>query len=115
MIIQVFQQREAREAVAFALQGNVAIHLHRIIPDRKRAPGCFVKAVDRGEDIAHVFGQDAGYLRALARCVGVKIVYVHHEGTEEQHVDLCGRPLRKLLDTIREAETETESLFREAR
>jgi hypothetical protein len=93
--VKVFTCLEIDEALAHAAGGGQALHLHRIIPDRKAASRCFVAAVDRGEDIAHLFDLDRGRLVATAKRLGVKVVYVDRDGTDRQHIDLCGGPLRK--------------------
>lgn len=95
--MKVFQEREVAEALAHAAAGGQAIHLHRIIVDRRRAPRCFVQAVDRGEDIAHLFDRDEDRLVATVKRLGVRVVVVGRRGQPGQHVDLCGGPLRKAL------------------
>lgn len=92
-----YQEREVREALAFAKEGGQALHCHRIIVDRQKAPQCFVRAVDRGEDIAHLFDLDWERLIKTARKLGVKVIYIDRDGTDRQHIDLCGAPLRKAL------------------
>lgn len=92
-----FPTFELDEALAYARAGGQALHLHQIIPDRRRAPRCFVAAVDRGEDIAHLFDLDRARLVATAKRLGVKVVVVDRDGTDRQHVDLCGAPLRKAV------------------
>jgi hypothetical protein len=96
--------REIREAIAHAADGGQALHVHNIIVDRSRAPACFVRAVDRGEQIAHLFDQDAERLLDTASGLGVRVVVVEHVGTEAQHVDLCGGPLRKAMARCAKAE-----------
>lgn len=96
-MIRVFQQMELREAIAFAAAGNQSIHLHRIIVDPSTAPQCFVDAVNRGENIAHLFDQNESRLVATVKRLGVRVVRIEKRGTDGQHVDLCGGPLRKLL------------------
>lgn len=88
---------EIDEVLAHAAAGGQALHLHRIIVNRSKAPRCFVAAVDRGEDIAHLFDLDRDRLVETARRLGVRVVYVDRDGTARQHVDLCGAPLRKAL------------------
>lgn len=90
-----FRCLEIDEALAHAAAGGQALHLHRIIPDPDTAPRCFVSAVDRGEDIAHLFDLDEVRLIATAKRLGVRVVYVDRAGTPRQHIDLCGTPLRK--------------------
>ena len=92
-----FSQSEIREALAHAAGGGQALHLHRVIPCRRHAPRCFVQAVDRGEDIAHLFDQDAERLVETALRLGVRVTYIHHRGQPAQHIDLCGGPLRRAM------------------
>lgn len=73
------------------------MHIHRFIVDRQKAPRCFVAAVDRGEDIAHLFDLDKLRLKATARRLGVRVVMIDREDTLRQHVDLVGQPLRRAL------------------
>ena len=89
-----FQASELREAIQYAATGGQALHLHRIIGNRGTAPRCFVQAVDRGEDIAHLFDQDEDRLRKTVKLLGVRVVVVERAGTDRQHVDLCAGPLR---------------------
>lgn len=99
--MRVFATREVEEAVAYSKAGGVALHLHRIIPDRATAPRCFVQAVDRGEYIAHLFCLDKTRLLDIARRCGVRVLHIDRHGTDGQHIDLCAGPLRaayKLLD-----------------
>lgn len=92
-----FSIMEIIEAYAYAKQGGQALHLHNIIVNEATAPKCFVNAVRRGEDIAHLFDLDKERLIRTARRLGVKVIYVDNEGTERQHIDLCGGPLRKAI------------------
>ena len=96
--MQKFQSRELEEAVAHAVAGGQALHLHRIIAGSATAPPCFVRAVARGEDIAHLFDQDEARLVATARGPGVRMILVERRGTARQHIDLCGWPLRRALE-----------------
>jgi hypothetical protein len=93
-----FYMMEIREAVDYANAGGMALHTHRIIVDRDRAPRCFVAAVDRGENIAHLFCNDVDKLTKVVRKLGVRVVYVDCEGVMgDQHIDLCGAPLTRAL------------------
>lgn len=95
--MRVFRDREIFEAYEYANGGGQALHLHRIVRDRRYAPRCFVAAIDRGENIAHLFDQDAERLIQTARSLGVRTIYVDKAGTRQQHIDLCGAPLRKAV------------------
>jgi hypothetical protein len=101
--MKLFTTYEVEEAKAHAAAGGQSLHLHAIIPDRARAPRCFVQAVDRGEPIAHLFDQDRERLVRTARKLGVRVIFIDKEGTARQHIDLCGGPLRKayaMLDAV---------------
>lgn len=98
--MRVFAPREVAEAVAHSLKGGMSLHLHRIIPDRRTAPKCFVDAVDRGDFIAHLFCLDAARLRAAAHAFGVRIVHIDRAGTARQHIDLCSGPLRRAFNSL---------------
>jgi hypothetical protein len=93
--MRVFKDRELKEALAWAATGEQALHLHKIIVNRKKAPQCFVRAVDKGEYIAHLFDQDKQRLEETARDLGVRVILIEREGTPSQHIDLCGKPLRE--------------------
>lgn len=88
---------EVEEAIQYASEGGQSLHLHKIIPDRRTAPACFVQAVDRGENIAHLFDLDKARLVATAKKLAVRVVYIDREGTNRQHIDLCAGPLRKAV------------------
>lgn len=104
-----FKCRYVAEAQAYADAGGQALHTHQIIVNWDKAPGCFKREVNAGRDIAHLFDNDAARLRATARKLGVKVVFIDREGRRGQHLDLCGGPLRKAL-ALCERETQ-ETLF----
>lgn len=79
------------------MAGGIAIHLHRIIVNRSKAPKVFVAAIDRGEDIAHMFDQNLNRLMTTARRLGVRVVRVERKGTKYQHIDLVGSPLARAV------------------
>ncbi|WP_406698536.1 hypothetical protein V5E97_06605 [Singulisphaera sp. Ch08] len=85
------------EAQDYALAGGQALHTHQIIVDYDKAPACFVRAVEKGEDIAHLFDQDRERLVQTVRSLGVNIVLIERKGQRGQHVDLCGSPLKRAL------------------
>lgn len=91
-----FRTLEIDEALAHAKEGGQSLHLHRIIAGK--APRCFVHAVNRGEDIAHLFDLDELRLVATAKRLGVRVIHIDRQGTDRQHIDLCGAPLRKALE-----------------
>lgn len=96
--MKIFQCLELGEALEHARQGGQALHLHRIV--FPHSPRCFRAAVERGEEIAHLFDLDRERLIRTARRLGVRVVFVDRDGTDRQHIDLCGAPLKK---AIREA------------
>lgn len=91
--MKIFSALQVEEAIEFAAVGGQALHLHRIIPDRDKAPRCFVQAVDKGEDIAHLFDKNRDRLLETAKLLGVQVLHVDRDGTARQHIDLCGKPL----------------------
>ena len=93
--LRTFEARQVAEAVAHAAGGGQAVHLHRVCGPG--APACFRRDVAAGKDIAHLFDQDAARLVATVKRLGVRVVVVERRGTDRQHVDLCGRPLERLI------------------
>lgn len=89
--MKVFTMRQIIEAVEYARSGGQALHLHNIITPN--APRCFKRDVDNGVMIAHLFDQDTDRLRQTARKLGVRVIKIDREGTDKQHIDLCGKPL----------------------
>jgi hypothetical protein len=104
--VLVFATLEVLEAVAHAKAGGQSLHLHRIIPDRDRAPRCFVQAVDRGEPIAHLFDLDEVRLLATAKKCGVRVLYIDRRGTDRAHIDLCSGPLRNAYRLLAEGQAD---------
>lgn len=109
-----FAMMEIDAAVAFANAGGQALHvcdskllgLHL----RKDAPRCFRES----DQFAHLFDLDVMRLTKTARWLGVRKIYVHHRGTERQHIDIVGGPLVKALkkaaeDTARDRETQRQA------
>jgi hypothetical protein len=92
---KLFQILELREALAYSHAGALAVHLHRIV--FSHSPKCFIRDVRAGRPIAHVFCLDAARLRVIARQLGVRVIFIDKEGTPDQHLDLCGKPLAQLL------------------
>lgn len=100
-----FEHREVREARAYALEGGQALHVWTPGPEwAARAPAPFKAALRRGEPWAHLFDQDVSRLRDTVRKLGVRVTYIHHEGTPNQHHDLCGVPLQRAIDRIQPSE-----------
>jgi hypothetical protein len=99
--MRVFEYREVKEAIAYALEGGQALHRVRNPPEslRARAPLVFRQA----KEWAHLIDHDLARLKKTARRLGIRKICVDRVGQRGQHVDLCGEPLRK---AIIEAETE---------
>ena len=106
--MKVFLLREVEEAWAYADEGGQALHLHNIIVDYDKAPRCFVAAVERGENIAHLFDKDEARLIKTARRLGVRVILVERRGRHGQHIDLCGQPLKRAIAQC-EVDKERES------
>ena len=105
-----FTTYEIEEAIAYAASGGQALHLHQFIVNWDKAPSCFVREVKAGRDIAHLFDQDYARLIKTCRQLGVKVILVEREGTERQHIDLCGVPLRKAV-AMAEADQKEQGLL----
>jgi hypothetical protein len=97
--MRVFRQHQLREALGYSSTGGQSLHLHRLAGPG--APACFRRDLAAGGEIAHLFDQDTDRLTATARRLGVRVVVVERPGTDKQHVDLCGAPLRRALATVR--------------
>lgn len=95
--MRAFTQRELRLAYDWAQKGGQALHLisGRFAYLRPDTPSCFK---GRGQ-IAHLFDQDRDRLIATARRFGVRVIKVEYPGTHRQHIDLCGGPLEKALNS----------------
>ena len=96
--MKIFEARDLELAKEYALNGGQALHLHKFIGNRAFAPKCFVRAVDRGEFIAHLFDQNEARLVATVRRLGVQVIKLERRGTDRQHVDLCGQPLQRAIE-----------------
>ena len=87
MLLRRFEQSELHEAIRWAIDGNMALHVcGRLRPTR-------LAVFNQSGLWAHLFCQDREGLILSARGFGVRQVVIHQEGTVRQHVDLCGRPL----------------------
>ena len=91
--MKLFEERQIREAYAYAACGGQALHLFSWPGVYPGAPGCFKNTKQAG----HLFDQDKDRLIVTAKQFGVRRIKVSNEGTKKQHVDLCGRPLQKAI------------------
>jgi len=95
----LFDEREIREAVQYAENGGQALHCHQILTPG--APGCFVRDVNAGKDIGHLFDLDLERLEKTARRLGVRVIVIDRADTSRQHLDLCGRPMERAIEKCR--------------
>lgn len=89
--MKTFTARQINEAVAFSKAGGQALHLHRFVT--AKAPACFKRDVRSGGNIAHLFDTNKSRLIRTCRLLGVRVIHIDREGTDKQHIDLCGKPL----------------------
>lgn len=82
--MKLFEMREVKEAVEYAMDGGQALHVHTLTNGHPM--------FKRYSVIGHLFDQDKKRLRHLANRLGVHVVKIEHEGMKKQHVDLCGKP-----------------------
>lgn len=98
MVMRKFHSRDLKSAIEFSCTGGQSLHLHRIVPNLMYAPSVFRYHYLRGENLAHLFDQDKARLLATAYQLGVRVMKVEREGTPSQHIDLCGRPLKRAIE-----------------
>lgn len=92
-MMKYFTRDQVDEALAFANQGGQALHVYPRLP--MAAPGCF----KRSDMWGHLYDYDKTRLVATARLLGVYKIVIHHEDTREQHIDLCGSPLTRAINS----------------
>lgn len=92
--MKMFSWKEIKEARAYARDGNQALHVYpsKMVhaPD---APAVF----KRHSTWAHLFDMDKIRLIVTAQELGVRVIKVEREGTDRQHIDLCGKPLERAI------------------
>lgn len=95
--MKVFDELEIHEATRHAMNGRVALHLHNICFEQ--SPRCFRDACwKRYECIGHLLDQNKDRLVERAKSLGVNVIFIDKQDTAFQHIDLCGAPLRKLIN-----------------
>lgn len=102
--MKTFEQWELPAALAFAITGGQALHLMSgaFAYMRTDTPACF-----KGRSqLAHLFDQNKERLIATAKRFGVRVIRVEREGTERQHIDLCGKPLERALEFAKQVQWE---------
>lgn len=90
--MRVFTRRELRAAIAHALDGGQALHVHRFTAPPTAPPRFREEPL---QEMAHLFDQDAERLTSTALRLGLPFVRLHRAGTAHQHVDLTGTPLER--------------------
>lgn len=107
--MKIFLQHELRAAYAHARAGGQALHVCATQPFiRSGTPLCFRQS----KQFAHYFDQNLDRLTATSRRLGVQVVLVEYPGLERQHVDLCGKPLRRAIAMAQEIiEQEKQALM----
>jgi hypothetical protein len=98
--MRLFEEREIMEAYKFATAGGQALHLFNDAGIYPGAPAVF----KRSRQAAHLFDQNTERLITTAKWLGVKKSRISHKGTPQQHIDLCGRPLKRAIKICREDE-----------
>lgn len=81
---KLFAEGDIFESYKFAESGGAALHIF-------------------GE-AGHLFDRDIKRLKELAAIFGVGNVKVGHKYSSKQHIDLCGKPLKKAIEVCRESE-----------
>jgi len=95
--MKLFKEREILEAYRFAEGGGQALHVFSGARCYPNAPVCFKWS----NEAAHLFDQDESRLIKTAGELGVSKVRVHHEGTQKQHIVLCGAPLLRAKGQVK--------------
>lgn len=88
-----FTEMDLQGAVACAKSGNQALHLFNVIPYSRKASKCFQKKKTAG----HLIDHNIGRLVQTAKSLGVRVIKVDRQGTDKQHIDLCGKPLERAI------------------
>jgi hypothetical protein len=87
-----------RDARAYSLEGGQALHVWQPGPGGwPGQPACFAAEARAGHPWAHLMDQDVDRLTATVKRLGVRVVVVSKRGQPDQHVDLCGGPLREAM------------------
>lgn len=100
--MKVFEMKQIREAIAYAVEGGQALHLHTLNaghPLFRRYPV-----------IAHLFDRDAKRLIKTVQELGVRVIKIEYEGTPKQHIDLCGKPFEIAYRWARNASVELKNI-----
>jgi len=88
------EDKQILDAYKFTASGGGALHLFHDPGVYPGAPPVFKKS----REAAHLLDQDLQRLREIAKALGVRVIKVSYEGTPKQHIDLCGRPLKRAIE-----------------
>ena len=89
-----FDSRQVREAIEYAGDGGQALHVWNPGKSYPDAPACFNKS---RKGWGHLLDNDEERLVLTARRLGVRRIVVAQRGKRGQHVDLCGKPLKRAI------------------
>jgi len=92
--MKLFEENQIFEAYQFAAEGGQALHLFSDPGVYPGAPAVFKKS----REAAHLLDQDRERLIETAKQFGVRVIKVDRKGTPKQHIDLCGRPLKRAIE-----------------
>lgn len=105
--MRLFGHKEVDAAIRFAGIGGQALHVWNGADKWARAvgaPSCF----QRSKQAAHLFDQDAQRLTQTARRLGVRVIFIDKQGTDRQHIDLCGKPLQRAIAETKRTDTPSD-------
>lgn len=97
-----FAANLVRDAIDYADSGGQALHVWA--PPQNKTGSCYpgAPACFRKTNLwAHLIDRDTQRLKKTARNLGVKKIVISRPGRSGQHVDLCGKPLRKAMEAAR--------------
>jgi hypothetical protein len=92
--MRAFERGQSNEAMLYAAEGGQGLHVYPALG--MNAPLCF----KRSKQWAHLYDMDTKRLISTAKQLGVRVIVVHYRGHPNQHIDLCGGPLKKAMNSI---------------
>lgn len=95
--LQLFSVREVKQAREHSMQGGQALHVWT--PPAGGWPSAPAVFNRKRKQWGHLMDQDAERLVATAKRFGVRKIVVSQEGKPYQHIDLCGQPLKRALQS----------------
>ena len=85
--MKLFEMKQIREAITHSKYGGQALHVHTLNVGHR--------LFRRYPVIGHLFDMDKKRLQRTAVKLGVRVIKIEYEGTEKQHIDLCGKPFER--------------------